>query len=291
MDVGLLLIATAHTGDLPALARRAEEVGFESLWIPDHPVIPIKTTTPFPFASGLPEHYGRWVDPFVALTVAAAATTRLKLATGICLLPERQPLLTAKVVASLDYYSRGRVILGVGAGWLKEETEAMGTAFRSRWRRLRETVEALRVLWRESEATYEGELVRFPAVRCDPKPVQPGGPPILLGGHGPKVYPRLARTYDGWCPIIDDPSSFAREVAKLRTVLQGAGRDPAAFQLSPFVDPRGGSLSIDVLKAYRDAGASRVVLFSQAAAAEMADGQAAAWIERTAPIVERAKGL
>jgi len=116
MDVGLLLIATAHTGDLPALARRAEEVGFESLWIPDHPVIPIKITTPFPFASGLPEHYGRWVDPFVALTVAAAATTRLKLATGICLLPERQPLLTAKVVASLDYYSRGRVILGVGAG-------------------------------------------------------------------------------------------------------------------------------------------------------------------------------
>jgi hypothetical protein len=123
------------------------------------------------------------------------------------------------------------------------------------------------------------------------KPVQAGGPPILLGGHGPKVYPRLARTYDGWCPIIDDPGSFAREVAGLRTVLQAAGRDPAAFQLSPFVDPRGGSLSLDVLKAYRDAGASRVVLFSQAAAAEMADGQAAVWIERTAPIVERAKEL
>jgi probable F420-dependent oxidoreductase len=291
MDVGLLLIATAQTGDLPALARRAEEVGFESLWIPDHPVIPIKITTPFPLGAGLPEHYGRWVDPFVALTVAAAVTTRLKLATGICLLAERQPLLTAKVVASLDYYSRGRVILGVGAGWLREETEAMGTAFGSRWRRLRETVEALRVLWRESEASYEGELVRFPAVRCDPKPVQAGGPPILLGGHGPKMYPRLARTYDGWCPIIDDPGSFAREVAELRTVLQRAGRDPAAFQLSPFVDPRDGNLSLDVLKACRDAGASRVVLFSQAAAAEMADGQAAVWIERTAPIVERARGL
>ena len=116
MDIGLLLIATTRTGGLPALARRAEEVGFESLWIPDHPVIPVKITTPFPLASGMPEHYGRWVDPFVALTVAAAATTRLKLVTGICLLPERHPLLTAKVVASLDYYSGGRVTLGVGDG-------------------------------------------------------------------------------------------------------------------------------------------------------------------------------
>jgi probable F420-dependent oxidoreductase len=291
MDVGLLLIATNRTGDLPALARRVEEVGFDSLWIPDHPVIPTKITTPFPFASELPEHYGRWVDPFVALTVAATVTTRLKLVTGICLLPERHPLLTAKTIASLDHYSRGRVILGVGAGWLREETEAMGTDFGSRWRRLRETVEALRILWKEPAASYEGKLVRFPAVRCEPKPVHAGGPPVLLGGHGPKVYARLARTYDGWCPIIDDPADFAREATALRAVLREAGRDPAAFQLSPFVDPREGSLSLETLKAYRDAGATRIVLFSQAMAAEIADGQAASWIERTASIVERAKRL
>ena len=136
MDIGLILVATTQTGDLAALARRAEAVGFDSLWIPEHPVIPIGPLTPFPFAPALPEHYGRWVDPFVALTVAATATTRLKLVTGICLLPERDPLVTAKVVASLDYYSGGRVILGVGAGWLKEETEVMGTPFRVRWQRL-----------------------------------------------------------------------------------------------------------------------------------------------------------
>src|SRR5882762_8458685 len=177
MDIGLLLIATPRTGDIAALARTAEEVGFESLWIPDHPVIPIEIHTPFPFASGLPEHYGRWVDPFIALTVAATATTRLKLATGICLLPERSALLTAKVIASLDHFSRGRVILGVGAGWLREETEAMGAAFGTRWRQLRETIEAMRLLWREPAPLYDGELVRFPAVRCDPKPVQAGGPP------------------------------------------------------------------------------------------------------------------
>jgi probable F420-dependent oxidoreductase len=149
MDVGLLLIATTRTGHLPTLARRAEEVGFESLWIPDHPVIPVGFQTRSQYVSVLPEHYGRWLDPFVALTVAAAATTRLKLATGICLLPERHPLVTAKQIASLDQISGGRVILGVGAGWLREETEAMGADFTTRWKRLRETVEAMRLLMRD----------------------------------------------------------------------------------------------------------------------------------------------
>lgn len=178
MDVGLILVATTRTGDLSALARRVEAVGFDSLWIPEHVVIPSGVLSPFPFAPSWPEHYGRWADPFIALTVAATATTRLKLATGVCLLPEHDPLVTAKVVASLDYYSGGRVILGVGAGGLKEELEVMGTPFRLRWQRLRETVEAMRVLWTQAEASYSGKLVQFPAVRCEPKPVQPGGPPM-----------------------------------------------------------------------------------------------------------------
>jgi probable F420-dependent oxidoreductase len=291
MDIGLILVATTQTGDLAALARRAEAVGFDSLWIPEHPVIPIGPLTPFPFAPTLPEHYGRWVDPFVALTVAATATTRLKLITGICLLPERDPLVTAKVVASLDYYSGGRVILGVGAGWLKEETEVMGTPFRVRWQRLRETVEAMRVLWTKAESSYTGKLVQFPAVRCEPKPVQPGGPPVLLGGHGPKALERVARSYDGWCPIVEDPHSFKETVTTLRQLTQEAGRNPDILQLSPFVDPQDGNLSRDVLKAYQEAGATRLVLFSQQIGSEMADGQAAAWIERMAPVVERAQPL
>jgi probable F420-dependent oxidoreductase len=290
MDVGLLLIATTRTGDLAAIARRTEAAGFESLWIPEHPVIPIEISTPFPFASGLPEHYGRWLDPFIALTVAACATTRLRLVTGICLLPEREPLLTAKVIASLDQCSGGRVVLGVGAGWLREETEVMGTRFGTRWQRLRETVEAMRALWTEGAARYDGALVRFPAVRCEPKPVQPGGPPVLLGGHGEKVFKRLARTFDGWCPIVESPDAFAAEARVLRDVLRDAGRDPERFQLSPFVDPES-DLSPAALATYRAAGATRLVMFSQKSAAEIADGAAPQWIDRTAPVVERARSL
>jgi probable F420-dependent oxidoreductase len=290
MDIGLLLVATAQTGDLAAIARRTEAAGFESIWIPEHPVIPIEIATEYPYGGPLPEHYGRWLDPFVALTVAACATTRLRLATGICLLPEREPLLTAKLIASLDRLSGGRVVLGVGAGWLREETEVMGTRFGMRWKRLRETVEAMRVLWTEPEPAYEGNLVRFPAVRCEPKPAQLGGPPVLLGGHGEKAYARLARTYDGWCPIVEGPDAFASEVGTVREILHAAGRDLGRFQLSPFVDPES-DLSAAALGAYREAGATRLVMYSQRLAEEAADGAALEWIERITPIVERARRL
>ena len=288
MNIGLLVIATTKTGDLAEIARSTEAAGFESLWIPEHPIIPIGFASRPVLPGPLPEHYGRWLDPFVALTVAACATTRLKLATGICLLPEREPILTAKVIASLDQCSRGRAILGVGAGWLREETEIMGTRFGARWKRLRETIEAMRVLWKEAEASYDGELVRFPRVRCEPKPVQPGGPPVLLGGHGEKVFNRLVRTYDGWCPIVPGPDAFARETAVLKEMLRAAGRDAARFQFSPFVDPES-DLSAAALAAYRDAGATRLVLFSQKSAAEIADGAAPEWIARTKPVLERAR--
>ena len=290
MDIGLLLIATAQTGDLAEIARRTEQTGFESIWIPEHPVIPIEKNTEYPYGGPLPEHYGRWLDPFVALTVAACATTRLRLATGICLLPEREPLLTAKLIASLDRQSGGRVVLGVGAGWLREETEIMGTRFGMRWKRLRETVEAMRVLWTEQEPAYEGNLVRFPAVRSEPKPAQLGGPPVLLGGHGEKAYARLARTYDGWCPIVEGPDAFASEVRTVRDVLRAAGRDLGRFQLSPFVDPES-DLSPAALTTYREAGATRLVMYSQRLAEETADGAALEWIERLAPVVERARRL
>ena len=135
----------------------------------------------------------------------------------------------------------------------------MGTPFRLRWQRLRETVEAMRVLWTQAEPSYSGKMVQFPAVRCEPKPVQPGGPPILLGGHGQKALERVARTCDGWCPIVDNPRIFGEEVAMLRRLTREA--DEPYVYLSPFVDPQEGRLSRDMLKAYRDAGATRVVLF------------------------------
>src|SRR5215472_10330172 len=149
MEVGVMIAATAETGDIAAIAREVENLGYASFFIPEHPVIPIGFKTAPPGGMELPEHYGRWFDPFVALGVAAAVTRRVKLGTGICLLPEREPIMTAKVIATLDVISGGRVVLGVGAGWLREETEALGTRFETRWKRLRETVEALRVLWRD----------------------------------------------------------------------------------------------------------------------------------------------
>ena len=293
MDVGVLVTATAESGDLSAVARRAEALGFASLWIPEHPAIPVGHTTPFPGAADgvLPEHYNRWADPFIALTVAAGVTNRIKLGTGICLLPERDPLMTAKVVASLDLYSNGRVILGIGGGWLREETELMGTSFRLRWRRLRETVEAMRLLWTQTETSYDGELVQFPAVRCEPKPVQQNGPPVLLGAHGPKALERVARSYDGWFPLAYSPQALGAEIEELRKLVTEAGRDPDGVPVTPIIDPDNGNLSVDTLKRYQDAGVDGVVVFNQQMGTEIADGKAHEWLDRVAPIVDRARGV
>jgi probable F420-dependent oxidoreductase len=290
MDIGFLLAVTDQTGDLAQIARTLESIGYESLWIPEHPVIPVSMKTPFPFTpdNKLPEHYAKWPDPFVALTVAACATSKLKLATGICLLPEREPLITAKTAATLDYYSNGRLILGVGAGWLREETEVMGANFGTRWKLLRENVEAIRILWREREASYQGELIKFAAVRSEPKPVQKPLPPILLGGHGEKALARVARTYDGWIPLVEGPVQLKREADLLRKLAKESGRNPDAISVSPFVDPGTDGLSLDDLKRYQDAGVKRIIFFSQAIAAQTAAGKALDFIKRFAPGVERA---
>lgn len=288
-----MIAPTAHSGDLTEIARAVEAHGYESLWIPEHPVIPVVMKTEFPFTPDhkLPEHYGRWADPFVALTVAGCATHQIKLGTGICLLPEREPLITAKATATLDLLSRGRLILGVGAGWLREETEAMGASFGRRWKRTREMVEALRVLWTQNEAAYDGEIVRFPAVRCEPKPLQKPGPPILLGAHGPKALERVARTYDGWMPLVQSPEELRHSVAQLRTLARQRGRNPEEFQISPLVDPGETGPSREELKAFREAGAQRMILLSQKTVAATADGGALDLIRRFAPVIERAHGI
>jgi probable F420-dependent oxidoreductase len=293
LDIGFLVAPTAQSGDLAEIAGAVESYGYESLWIPEHPVIPISMKTEFPFTPDhkLPEHYGRWADPFVALTVAACATRKIKLGTGICLLPEREPLITAKVAATLDLYSGGRLILGVGAGWLREETEVMGANFGLRWRRTREIVEAMRILWTHSEASYRGEIVRFAAVRCEPKPLQKPCPPILLGAHGVKALERVARTYDGWMPLVQNPEQLGQSVAPLRNLAREHGRNPELLRISPLIDPGQDGPSRDELKAYRDAGAQRLVLLSQQTVAATADGKALDLIRRFAPVIERADGV
>jgi probable F420-dependent oxidoreductase len=293
MDIGFMLAPTAHSGDLAETARLVESLGYESLWIPEHPVIPVNMKTPFPFTpdNKLPNHYATWADPFIGLAIAAAVTKKIKLGTGICLLPEREPLITAKAVASLDLFSGGRALLGVGAGWLREETEAMGAKFGTRWKQTRETVEAMRLLWTQNEASYEGEIIRFPPVRCEPKPVQKPHPPVILGAHGPKALERVARTYDGWMPLMDSPDELKRDTAIIRKLAADHGRKPDSIQISPLVDPRENGPSTDDLKRFRDAGVSRIVLLSQATVAATASGKAPELARHFAQVVERARGI
>ena len=291
MKIGIMIAATAESGDIAEIAREVENLGYESFFIPEHPVIPIGFKTPLPIGGGgeLPEHYGRWMDPFVALSVAAGVTRRVKLGTGICLLPEREPIIAAKTIASLDVISKGRVILGVGAGWLREETEAMGTRFETRWKRLRETVEAMRALWTQSEPSYQGDLVKFPAVRCDPKPIQKPGPPILLGARGPRAIERVVRTYDGWVPIAGRPQSLKRDIDALKKVAIERGRNPDSLNISAFIGPPENGIALEDLRLYKEAGAHRLVLFSQSDAIKMASGKTLDIVRRLAPTVERAE--
>jgi probable F420-dependent oxidoreductase len=293
MDIGFLMAATAQCGDLAEIARRVEAHGYESLWMAEHPVIPIGMKTPFPFTpdNKLPDHYARWADPFIALTIAAAVTKKIKLGTGVCLLPERETLITAKVAASLDHFSGGRLLLGVGAGWLREETEAMGAHFGSRWKRTRETVEAMRLLWTQREASYHGETVKFPAVRSEPKPIQKAGPPVLLGAHGPKALERVARTYDGWMPLVASAEELKTSVIQLHKLTAERGRGPGSIQISPLVDPGENGPSADEVKRYRDAGASRLIFLSQKMMAEVVDGKALEAIRRFASSVDRARSI
>ena len=184
MKIGIALFFAPQPVDTAVVAQKAEALGFDSLWMGEHPIIPVHSTSSAPGSSGgpIPDFYSRLVDPFVALARASAVTTRLKLGTGITLVPERNPLLLAKEVATLDYFSKGRFLFGIGAGWNKEETEIMGGNFTHRWTQTREAIEAMKALWTDEAAEYHGTYYDFPPVRSFPRPVQQPHPPIFLGG-------------------------------------------------------------------------------------------------------------
>lgn len=291
MHIGVLAFLTEQSGDPGAAARTAEDLGFESFWVAEHLVIPSHYTTYYPRSPDgkVPEFYAHLVDPFVALSAAAQATSTIRLGTGICLLPERDTITTAKAAASLDVYAQGRLILGVGAGWFPEESEIMGVRFEKRWQHLRESVEALRVLWSDEDARYEGEFVRFPHVRLFPKPVQKPGPPIFLGAHDRRyALKRVARYADGWCPGGLTPDQARTDIPEIKRLAREAGRDPDALEFSVLLLtlPEGG-LETATLEAYRAAGVSRIII----AAAKAATGDAAAAIREVAPVVERARDV
>jgi probable F420-dependent oxidoreductase len=264
VNVGMLLNVNNYTVDPSTLARGVEAAGFESLWVGDHPVIPVSTTTPMRGTgeAAIPEAYAHVSDPFVALSMAAAATSKLKVGTGICIVAARHPIVTALQVATLDFFCGGRLLFGVGAGWLKEELEVMGVDYPRRLAQAREYVEAMRALWREPEASFEGRWVSFPPVRMNPRPAQRGGPPVLLGTWGPTAVRRVAEWADGWLPMRLSPEELKAELAKLRIECEKRGRDAAEIEITVLeYDPGGDrAASQDLLRRYADAGAHRMVI-------------------------------
>ena len=256
MHIGVLMFATDYAVRPDDLARAAEARGFESLWFPEHTHIPASRRSPWPGGPTLPKEYWHTHDLFVALAAAAAVTTRLKVGSGICLLVERDPIITAKEVASVDVLSRGRMMFGIGGGWNAEEMEDHGTDFRARWKVLRERVLAMKRVWTEDEPSFEGEFVRFGPMWSWPKPVQKPHPPILLGGHGPRALRRVVDYCDGWMPISVRGGDIPAGIAELHRMAREKGRDPRTISVSVY----GAPMDRDVLARFRDAGVERAIL-------------------------------
>lgn len=239
MRYGITMFTTDRSMDVRELAQEAEARGLESLWLPEHTHIPVGRRTPPPTGEAeLPDEYRRCLDPLVALGAAASVTSTLRLGTGILLPAQREPIVTAKAVATLDHLSRGRAALGVGFGWNEDELEHHGVAMRDRRAVARERVLAMQALWADDEASFDGEHVRFSASWSWPKPVQRGADgrprvPTLIGGApGPRLFAHLAEYADGWIPI--GGRGLTEAIPRYREAVAAAGRDPEAMEIIPF---------------------------------------------------------
>ncbi len=262
--IGLLAFFTAETAGVPEVARLAEERGVESLWAPEHTHVPVASTSPTPTGNALPEYYKQLFDPFLVLTAAAVVTTRLRLGTGIALVANHDPITLAKQIATLDRISGGRFLLGVGAGWNKEEIENHGMEFETRWRRAIEHLEAMRAIWTQDEASFAGKWVNFEPLWSWPKPVQQPHPPILLGTLQPSAL--VIRHADGWLPLsVAHPGQLPQRIAELRARAAEAGRDPDAIEITVFSLER---TAPDTVAEYAAMGADRVVLRARIRSAE-----------------------
>jgi len=271
MKIGIMMFPTRHPVDVVVVAQQAEALGFDSLWVGEHPIMPVHSTSPFPGSPDgqIPESYSWFVDPFVALARASAVTTTLKLGTGITLVPERHPLLLAKEIATLDYFSQGRFIFGIGAGWHKEETAIMGGTFAHRWTQTREAIEAMQALWANEAAEYHGTYYDFPPVRSFPRPVQRPHPPIFLGGSARQVFQRTVAYGNGWMPTRSTPETIRQGRAVLNELAGHAGRDPQSIAILAYLAPRDRAS----LQALEEAGAdaATVMLTSESETAALAE--------------------
>jgi probable F420-dependent oxidoreductase len=257
MQIGAAMFFTDYSMAPAELGRALEERGFESLWAPEHSHIPLSRKSPFPSGGELPKQYYDAMDPFVTLSVAAAATKKLKLGTGVCLVIQRDTIQTAKAVASLDEVSGGRFLFGIGGGWNQDEMEDHGTVYATRFKKMREQIEAMREIWTKSKPEYHGETVDFPPMMTRPKPVQ-NPLPVIVGGAFPHGARRALRYGNGWIPHsrrphYEDVTDF---LPQFRQMAAEAGRNPAEVPVTVW----GAAENADRLQRYRDQGVARVVV-------------------------------
>ena len=277
MRVGVLYFPTDYGIDIRELARAAEERGFDSLLLPEHTHIPKSRRTPCPGGGELPRAYSHTHDPFVALSFAAAATTKILLGTGICLIPQRDPIVTAKCVASLDQLSNGRFLFGIGGGWNVDEMENHGAQYETRFKLMRERILAMKALWTDDEATYHGQMVNFDPVWMYPKPRQKPHPPVLLGGSSDYTLKRVVEFCDGWLPIARPGFDPKQTVERLRQVASTANRDLSTLSITVFGAPAE-KAALDV---FREAGIERALL----AVPDLSRDEIMDLLDRRAPLV------
>ncbi|MGC1512656.1 MAG: LLM class F420-dependent oxidoreductase [Acidimicrobiales bacterium] len=270
-----------------ALATTAEEVGFESIWTVEHAVVPKGYESAYPYSASGKMPGGEFIalpDPFVWLSYVAALTSTIKLGTGIAILPQRNPVIAAKEVASLDRLSNGRVLLGVGAGWLAEEFAALGVPFERRGDRLDEYIKALRVLWSDESPTFSGEFVSFTDCVCLPQPTA-GSVPIVIGGHTPRAARRAGELGDGFFPGSAKPDELATLLDIMRRSAKGAGRDPDAIEITV-----GGGFTVEQARTLADLGVDRALIAPMAFDAEGIRRQLTTFAEEVIGVVNTPSG-
>ena len=280
MDFGASMFFTDYSMRPGELGQALEARGFESVWAPEHSHIPSSRLSQ-PASSGeLGKQYYDVMDPFVTLTAAAMATRTLKIATGVCLVIQRDTIQTAKLVASLDQVSGGRFLFGIGGGWNREEMADHGAEFKTRFKKMREQIEAMRAIWTQSEPEYHGDIVDFPKMRTWPKPVQKPYPPVIVGGAFPHSARRAIRYGDGWVPNASRPgyADVTEFLPQFRQLAADAGRDPASVPISIFGAPE----NLDRLKRYRDQGIARIVVTLPSAKAD----EILPVLDRWAPLIK-----
>ena len=277
MKIGAAMFFTDYSMHPAELGRALEERGFESVWAPEHSHIPVEGASGFPTGGAIPKKYYDAMDPFVALTAAAAATKRLLVGTGVCLVPQRDTIQTAKLVASIDQVSAGRFLFGVGNGWNAREMENHGTAFKSRHKAAREKIEAMKAIWTQAKPEYHGEFVAFDPIMAWPKPVRKPHPPILVGGAFPYGARRALRYGDGWMPHRARPAypDVSDLLPQWRELVAESGRDPASVPVTIW----GATEDLALLERDRARGVERIVVSVESAKADAILPELDRWAE------------